>query len=84
MCRNRRQLSSLKLSAELEEVDPGSVLDDLVREGARRMLQAAIEGEVADYIDRHQTVNDDQGRRMVIRNGHLPERDLIQRAAGPL
>ncbi len=32
--------------------DLGGVLDELVTEGARRMLAAALQAEVADYIDR--------------------------------
>ena len=54
-----------------------SVLDEIVREGARCMLQAAIEEEVAAYIDTHQDLRDEHGHRLVVRNGHLPsERSL--------
>ena len=58
-------------------------LDDILREGARRMLQAAIEREVADYIDAHADQRDGRGRRLVVRNGHLPPRDL-QTPVGPI
>jgi putative transposase len=47
------------------------------------MLQDAIEGEIAEYIERHKDISDSQGRRLVIRNGHLPERELVT-GAGPL
>ena len=60
-----------------------SVLDEIVREGARRMLQAAIEEEVAAYIDTHQDLRDEHGHRLVVRNGHLPEREILT-GAGPL
>ena len=60
-----------------------SVLDDLVREGARRMLQGAIDAEVAEYLDRHVAATDEEGHRLVKRNGHLPERDLLT-GAGPV
>ena len=60
-----------------------SALDDIVREGARRMLQQAIEQEVADYIERHRDCRDDSGRRLVVRNGHKPPR-AIATPAGPL
>ena len=36
-------------------------LDDLVREGARRMLQSALAQEVAAYIERHQEEFDERG-----------------------
>ncbi len=63
--------------------DARSVLDEIVREGARRMLQAAIEEEVAVYIDAHQDLRDEHGHRIVVRNGHMPEREVLT-GAGPL
>ncbi len=51
-------------------------LTELLRQGARRMLQAAIEEEVADYIAKNQAYVDDSGKRLVVRNGHHPERML--------
>jgi len=41
------------------------------------MLQLAIEGEVADYIENHEGVLDESGHRFVVRNDHLPTR-IIQ------
>src|SRR3954451_14009654 len=52
------------------------VLTDLLRDGARRLLAQAIEAEVAAWIDDHAHLKDDQGRRQVVRNGHLPERAI--------
>ena len=60
-----------------------SALDEIVREGARRMLQAAIKEEVAAYINAHQELHDEHGHRLVVRNGHLPER-VVLTGAGPL
>ena len=45
-----------------------SPLDDLVRQGARQMLQAALESEVQLFLDQHLAKVDDQGRRLVVRN----------------
>jgi transposase-like protein len=59
------------------------VLTDLLRDGARRLLTQAIEAEVAAWIEGHAHLKDDQGRRQVVRNGHLPERD-IQTGIGPI
>lgn len=47
------------------------------------MLQAAIDAEVADFIGRHSQKVDDEGRRLVVRNGHLPAREILS-GAGPL
>jgi len=60
-----------------------SVLDELVQEGARKMLQAAIEAEVAAYIEAHQVLRDEAGHRLVVRNGYQKERE-IQTGAGAL
>jgi putative transposase len=60
-----------------------SVLDEIIREGARRMLQMAIEAEVAAYIEAHQHLRDEEGRRLVVRNGHQAERQVLT-GAGPL
>ena len=60
-----------------EKEDLQSVLEGIVREGARRMLQAAIENEVAEYIGLFKEKKDSAGHRMVVRNGFLPEREII-------
>lgn len=62
---------------------PRFVLDELVREGAQKMLQGALEAEVSAFIERHQGEQDGQGSRWVVRNGSLPERSIIT-GAGPL
>lgn len=60
-----------------------SPLDELVREGARRMLQEAINAEVEVFIDEHRHRCDEQGRRLVIKNGSLPAREILT-GAGPV
>ena len=47
------------------------------------MLQAAIEAEVTEFVSRHEDRRDDHGRRLVVRNGHLPARAILT-GAGPL
>ncbi len=44
-------------------------LDDLAREGARRMLAAALEVEVDAYLERFRGERDGEGRALVVRNG---------------
>lgn len=46
-----------------------SALDEIAREGARRMLVSALNLEVEDYINRHKEIIDDEGHRLVVRNG---------------
>ena len=62
---------------------PDAVLDELVREGARQILQRALELEVAEMIAAYEEIRDERGRRRIVRNGSLPERTVLT-AAGPL
>ena len=62
--------------------DPAGTLDELVTEGAQRMLTVALEAEVADYVDRHRELVDEAGRRLVVRNGRAAERTLVTGAGG--
>jgi putative transposase len=55
-------------------------LDQLVREGARRMLAAALEAEVDDYLAGHAAERDGRGRRLVVRNGHARQREVLTAA----
>ncbi|MDZ7885906.1 MAG: IS256 family transposase [Mycobacterium sp.] len=57
-----------------------SLLDEIVRDGARQMLAAALRAEVAAYIDAHAHEVDDDGRRLVVRNGYHHERDVLTAA----
>jgi putative transposase len=57
-------------------------LDELAREGARRILAAALEAEVDDYLAAHAAERDEGGRRLVVRNGHARERQVMTVAGG--
>jgi transposase-like protein len=56
------------------------MLDQIVRDGARQMLAAALQAEVADYIARHAELVDEAGHRLVVRNGYHGERDVVTAA----
>jgi putative transposase len=58
-------------------------LDAIVREGARRMLAAALEAEVDDFLAAHAAERDEGGRRLVVRNGHARQRQVTT-AAGAI
>jgi putative transposase len=59
------------------------VLTSILREGAQRLLAAAVEAEAAEWIEAHRHVHDEHGHRQVVRNGHLPQRTLLT-GLGPL
>ena len=77
-----QQLDS-EVLAFRQQFDERSPLDQLVREGARRMLQEAINAEVDGFIEQHGGRRDDQGRRLVVKNGSLPAREILT-GAGPV
>jgi len=54
-----------------------SALDEVLRNGAKKLLQEAIEIEVAEYVQRFQELKDSVNRRVVTKNGYLPERDIL-------
>ncbi|MFC9463173.1 IS256 family transposase [Streptomyces coelicoflavus] len=61
--------------------ETGSLIDDIVREGARQMLAGALEAEVNAYIAELTDQRDENGRRLVVRNGyHQPRK--VTTAAG--
>lgn len=60
-----------------------SLLDGLVRDGARRMLVAALEAEVDAYLAELASERDERGRRLVVRNGHAQPRQVMT-GAGPI
>ena len=61
----------------------GSLLDEIVRDGARQMLAAALRAEVAVYIEAFADEVDEAGRRLVVRNGHHGSREVTT-AAGAI
>jgi putative transposase len=57
-----------------------SLLDEIVRDGARQMLAAALRAEVAAYVEQFVDHLDEDGRRLVVRNGYHHEREVLTSA----
>ena len=62
------QVSAFSLS------DP---LTELLRSGARRLIEAAVSAEFEDYLSAFVLEKLPDGRQQVVRNGHLPERKVL-------
>ena len=61
-----------------ELTQPGTFSDPLtevLRNGARTLLGQAVEAEVAAWLSTHTDKLTDDGRRRLVRHGHLPERE---------
>jgi transposase-like protein len=57
-----------------------SVIDEIVREGARRMLAEALQAEVDAYVAAFAAERDESGRRLVVRNGYHQGREVLTSA----
>lgn len=55
---------------------PQSLLTQILKRGVGQILARAIEQEVEDFLQQRQHLRDEQGRQLVVRNGHLPARTL--------
>jgi putative transposase len=73
----------ISLPSPADVCEPRSALESLIREGARQMLEAALRVEVATYLQQFENVFDLSGKRVVVRNGYMPERDVTT-GIGPL
>lgn len=52
-------------------------IDELIRNGAQRIIRAALESEVDAFIDYYENIRDKKGHKVVVRNGFMPERELL-------
>jgi transposase-like protein len=53
-----------------------NLLEDVIKDGAKKMLQAAIENEVIEFIENNKYKTDEKGHRFIVKNGYLPSRDI--------
>lgn len=58
-------------------------LTELVRSGARKLIEQALEAELAELLSQHAGRRDERGRAAVVRNGYLPERQVLT-GVGPV
>ena len=73
-------LAERESSAASSAPGSSSLIDEIVREGARRMLAEALQAEVDAYIAQFADVRDESGHRLVVRNGCHQPREALTRA----
>jgi putative transposase len=76
-----------KLTTNDTEGQPPEIeqsLDELARQGVRRMILAALELEVEQYVHALRDVRDDQGHAVVVRNGKSHHERTVNLGAGPV
>jgi len=64
------------MNADGSTANGSSLIDEIVREGARRMLAAALEAEVNAYIAKLADQRDENGHRLVVRHGYHQPRTV--------
>ena len=69
-------MSEATVETNVLPVPARDALTEILRGGAQRMLAQAIDVEVAEWITEHAHLTDEAGHRQVVRNGHLPEREI--------
>jgi len=66
---------------------PDNFIDDpiteILRQGARKLIAQALEAEIDIFVKQYKALTDELGRQRIVRNGHLPERQ-IQTGIGPI
>src|SRR5690606_2832816 len=70
----------VSLTGREPRADP---LTELLRQGARQLIQQAVEAELGEFLKGFQDRLLDNGRAAVVRNGYQPERE-IQTGIGPV
>ena len=61
----------------IEAQGPGSILEEIARRGAPADAGRGDGAEVAEFLAQHAEKRDENGHRVVVRNGHMPARELI-------
>ena len=64
------------ISLEKPEESP-DLLTGLLRSGARELITQAVHAELTEFLARYEEVTDSLGRRQIVRNGYLPQREIM-------
>ena len=56
---------------------PPDLLTGLLRSGARELITQAVHAELTEFLTRYEDVTDSLGRKQVVRNGYLPQREIL-------
>ena len=72
--------NTVKCRINPEENIVNQPLDEIVRNGAKEMLQKALETEIDLFLEKYQYILDDKGNRKVVRNGRGRPRKIVSGA----
>lgn len=77
----KKYTQEIDFEKELKEGE--SLLEAMARKGAREMLAYALEDEIRQHLEKYENLTDEKGRKLVVRNGYHPQRDILT-GIGPL
>lgn len=66
-----------KVISIVKPEESADLLTGLLRSGARELIARAVQAELAEFLCQHQGMQDDQGRPLIVRNGYLPQREIM-------
>jgi transposase-like protein len=66
----------IHFNEEKNTTESQDLIENFVRKSARKMLLVALEAEVAEFIEKHKGLKNENGHREVVRNGYMPERQI--------
>lgn len=76
-------MSQVTNGVPFSQASSRDILSDILHKGAQELLAAALEAEVAEYLQRFEHVRDESGKHAVVRNGRKPERTILS-GIGPI
>ena len=74
---------STKETGFIKEENCWSVLEQVARQGAQKMLQLALENEVEEFVKKYSNLTGENGKKVVTKNGCMPAREILT-GMGPL
>ena len=72
-----KRLTDFPVSERSEPAFGKDLLTEVLRKGARELLAQAVEQEVQEWLSERSGLRDEHNRKLVVRNGHLPERTIL-------
>lgn len=52
-------------------------LSDLLQQNAHKLIYEAVESELAEFMNQHQTIDPQSKKVTLVRNGYLPKREIL-------
>ena len=72
-----------KVVSKENPAENADLLTGLLRSGARELIARAVQSGLAEFFAQYQGMRDDQGKALLVRNGYLPQREIMT-GVGPV